>query len=468
MGIMAVPRASTASVRRVRHAWLGLCALALLGGCRREPEPRTEAEAGTAESAACPIQQVREARAPDVRPEQEQPEYWLNKLSVDHDAELLDAASRSALATRVAELPGGWRDPTRPDSGDPTLVEAELNERLTFLRERVAAGKYVEGDPGALARAAARIAEAVASDGPALRFVVSETPLWCVPSREGLYTEPVDLDFDRNRCASLHPGELVHALRATPDGAWVYVDSGHSVGWVEQTPTATLGPGHTPEAARAQLDAQPRVWMLGDFEQLRAGTSFPLLSRDDDSLTIAVPSLEGTVERELPQSAPVLAGALPFSRRAVFTQAFALLEQPYGWGGRDGHRDCSSYLLDVFAQFDVRLPRNSAVQAQLGTKSVDLSQLDEAGKTAAIRTAARAGVVLLYMPGHIMLYLGHDGAHDYGLSALSEYLTPCPGGPDVVHRLDKVAVTTLAVGRGTERRAFIERITRMAVFGPPI
>jgi cell wall-associated NlpC family hydrolase len=71
----------------------------------------------------------------------------------------------------------------------------------------------------------------------------------------------------------------------------------------------------------------------------------------------------------------------------VFTQAFALLEQPYGWGGRDGHRDCSSYLLDVFAQFDVRLPRNSAVQAQLGTQSVDLSQLDEASKTAAIRTA---------------------------------------------------------------------------------
>jgi cell wall-associated NlpC family hydrolase len=238
------------------------------------------------------------------------------------------------------------------------------------------------------------------------------------------------------------------------------------VGWVEQSNAPTLGAALTPEAARAQQDAQPRVWMLGDFEQLRAGSSFALLSRDEDSLTIAVPGIDGPVERELPQDAPVHAQALPFSRRAVFTQAFALLEQPYGWGGRDGHRDCSSYLLDVFAQFDVRLPRNSAVQAQLGTQSVDLSQQDEASKTAAIRTAARAGVVLLYMPGHIMLYLGHDGAHDYGISALSEFLTPCPGGPDVVHRLDKVAVTTLEVGRGTERRAFIERITRMAVFGP--
>lgn len=464
---MAVPGASTVCVRRVVHAWLCVAALWLQAGCRGEPQPRSESDA--VEPPACPIQQVREARAPDVRPEHEQAQYWLDEpAAIDHDAELLDASARSLLATRVAELPGGWRDPTRPESGDPALVEAELDERLTWLRERVATGKYVEGDPGALERAAARIAAAAAIEGPALRFVVSETQLWCVPSRAGLYTEPVDLDFDRNRCASLHPGELVHALRATSDGAWVYVDAGHSVGWVQQSPTQTLGPGLTPEAARTLLDAQPRVWMLGDFEQLRAGSSFALLSRDEDRLTIAVPGIDGTVERELPHDAPVHARALPFSRRAVFTQAFALLEQPYGWGGRDGHRDCSSYLLDVFAQFDVKLPRNSAVQAQLGTNSVDLSELDEASKTAAIRTAARQSVVLLYMPGHIMLYLGHDGAHDYGLSALSEYLTPCPGGPDVVHRLDKVAVTTLALGRGTERRAFIERITRMAVFGPPL
>ncbi len=235
---------------------------------------------------------------------------------------------------------------------------------------------------------------------------------------------------------------------------------------MEQTDGATLGPALAPEVAKSQLNAQPRIRMLGDFEQLRAGTSFPLVSRDGDSSTIAVPGLDGTIERELPPGAPVGADALPFSRRAVFTQAFALLEQPYGWGGRDGHRDCSSYLLDVFAQFDVRLPRNSAVQAQMGTRSVDLSQLAEAEKTAAIREAARAGVVLLYMPGHILLYLGHDGEHDYGLSALSEFLTPCEGGPDTMHRLDKVAVTTLAVGRGTQRKAFIERITRMAVFGP--
>ncbi|KIG13002.1 putative lipoprotein [Enhygromyxa salina] len=308
----------------------------------------------------------------------------------------------------------------------------------------------------------------MAIEGPPLRPVVNETQLWCVPSTEGLYTQPVDLDFDRNRCASLHPGELVRALRRTPDDAWLYVDAGHSVGWVEHG-AAALGPALEPAAARAQLGLEPpapRAWMTNDFENLRAGSSFALLTRDDDRSTLSVPGLDGAIERELPIEAPLSTTALPFTQRAVFEQAFALLEQPYGWGGREGQRDCSRYLYDLFAQFDLRLARNSGVQAQLGTRSVDLSSLDEASKRAKIHAAAREGVVLLYMPGHIMLYLGEDGGIDYGISALSEYLVPCPGGPDTVHRLDQVAVTTLELGRGTERTAFIERISRMAVFGP--
>lgn len=423
------------------------------------------------EARVCPTQQLRETKAPDVRPEQEHADYWLAKLAgADVDDELLDADERRYLAARVAELPGGWRDPLGEVGAAPQLVERELGERLEWLRGRVSAGTYVETSAGALERAAAIISAATAIEGPALRVVVQETQLWCVPSSEGLYTDPVDLEFDRNRCASLHPGELVRGLRSSPEGAWLYVDAGHSVGWIEH-PAASLGPALEPAAARAQVGLEPdperpRAWVTNDFEHLRAGSSFPLLTRDDDHFTLSVPGLDGAHERELPSDAPLSTTALRFTQRAVFEQAFALLEQPYGWGGRAGQRDCSRYLYDLFAQFDVRLARNSGVQAQLGTRSVDLSHLDEASKRAQIREAAREGVALLYMPGHIMLYLGHDGAFDYGISALSEYLVPCPGGPDTVHRLDQVAVTTLELGRDTERRAFIERISRMAVFGP--
>ncbi len=43
---------------------------------------------------------------------------------------------------------------------------------------------------------------------------------------------------------------------------------------------------------------------------------------------------------------------------------------------------------------------------------------------------------------------------------------PCAGGPDTVHRIARVAVTTLELGRGSERTAYVERLATLVVFGP--
>ena len=474
-------RASTIAVpTRSRPALLlslvlpGLCSLSL-SACRRAApgDEAVQAVTGLSTPAApepgadCPREQIRETQAPEVDPAQEHASYWIAKYEGAADTTGLSPETLAALEARAAALPGGWRDPLGEAGSVPELVERELDERLEWIRGRVEEGKYVELDPGAFARAAQRVEAATPLPQPALRFVASETPLWCIPTRAGLYTEPVDRDFDRNRCASLHPGELVRTLRASPDGAWIYLDAGHSVGWVEQSAAPTLEPAIELEAARERL-APPQAVLSADFEQLRAGSSFPLVRGPSEGAgyVLELPGVEGPVERELDPSAPIASAPLPFSRAELFRRAFALLAQPYGWGGREGQRDCSRYTYDLFAQFGVKLARNSAVQSKLGTRSEDVSSLDEATKRAAIRAAAREGVVLLYMPGHIMIYLGEDHGRDYGISALSEFLTPCEGGEDSVHRLDEVAVTTLELGRGTARRAFIERITRIAVFAP--
>lgn len=466
-GIAALACASTKRVHRQPHELVvrALLGATLLLGCTPRSQPAGSTDEGQQpEARACPTEAIEVERARDVGPEHERAEFWLAKLDPDlADEVLIDANERAFLAERVSSLPGGWRDPI--DAMSLELVETELRERMDFLRERVASGKYVEGREGALEEAGNRIARAQTVIGPDIRFVVEETPLWCVPTSEGLYTTPVDPQFDRNRCASLHPGEYVGVLRTLPvlDG-WVYVNAGHSVGWISR-PDRALGPTLDDEAVRERL-ARAQVFINADLDGLRLGSSFPLSAREGDQVTILVPGNDGPEQRSIPAHV-ASTEPWPLTRRKLFTQAFSLLEQPYGWGGRDGYRDCSRYLLDLFALFDVRLARNSGVQAELGTRSVDLSELDDEAKRAAIREAANTGVVLLYMPGHIMLYLGQDGAHDFGISALSEYLEPCPGGPDTVYKIDKVAVTTLEVGRGTERRAFIERISKMAVFGPP-
>ena len=159
-------------------------------------------------------------------------------------------------------------------------------------------------------------------------------------------------------------------------------------------------------------------------------------------------------------------GYLALTRRHALALAFARLGDPYGWGGLGGYRDCSSLLLDVAATFDLRLGRNSSVQAQAGSTVVDVTGKSDADKLAAVRAADQRGLVLLYMPGHIMLYLGELDGKAYALSAISEYLLPCPEGGHRTVRIDRVDVTDLERGRGTSRTSFVERITTLAVFGP--
>ncbi|MFV8755720.1 NlpC/P60 family protein [Nannocystaceae bacterium ST9] len=434
-----------------------------------EPAPRERVHEDAAPT--CPSASIPETRAPDVEPEMEHAEFWLAKLGAGQaDAVLIGPGEREAIAARIAATPGSRRDPIDPALAEPAHVDAELGERLEWLRGRVASGKYVEGEVGALEQAADVIARASAVDeADALHTILRETPLWCVPTQAGLYTTPIDRDFDRNQCASLHLGELVRVIRRAE--GWAYLDTGHSVGWIALTEPAPLGPARNASDVAAARSGE-HWWVLDDWSvpelvgvTLRAGTRF---AREAD--TLRLPTAGGETSLTIGSEAPLATAPLPFTRRAVFERTFAQLGDPYGWGGRAGHRDCSSLLLDVFAQFDLSLGRNSAVQSQLGVHTIELAGQSDQAKRAAIRAAAERGVVLLYMPGHIMLYLGHHTSggvdHDYGLSAISDYLVPCPGGSDTVHRLDRVAVTTLELGRGSERKAYLERIERLAVFAP--
>lgn len=453
--------------------WLALAG-SLLACTPREPEPTPRSEVAAAPS--CPTTPQVAAQVPDVTPDMRSAAFWLTGHT-DVDAPLVGAAERERLATRLAATSGAWRDPSDPALADPTHVQTELDERLAWLRERVASGKYVEGEAEALEQAALIVGAATpVPEAEALRPIVEETPLWCVPTQAGLYTPPaagtsatIDRDFDRNQCASLHLGELVRVLRHTD--AWAYVDAGHSVGWIALHEASPLGLARTREALLTER-AQPHGYVLDDWAPpelegvaLRAGTRF--LLRDD---RLVVPRASGERLVAFGEADPVARGPLVPTRRRVLEQAFVQLDDPYGWGGRAGQRDCSSLMLDVFAQFEIPLGRNSAVQSQLGVETIELAGASEADKRAAIRDANARGVVLLYMPGHIMLYLGHHALagveHDYAISAISEFLTPCPGGPDTVHRLDRVTVSTLELGRGTARRAYLERIERLAVFAP--
>ena len=80
---------------------------------------------------------------------------------------------------------------------------------------------------------------------------------------------------------------------------------------------------------------------------------------------------------------------------------------PQQGGIRCGYRDCSGTTKDIFAYFGIWLPRDSAMQKKLGGLDIDLSNLSDSQKQKILLQKAAPFLSLIYMPGHIMIYLGN-------------------------------------------------------------
>jgi len=79
--------------------------------------------------------------------------------------------------------------------------------------------------------------------------------------------------------------------------------------------------------------------------------------------------------------------------------------EPYGWGGSYECRDCSATTRDFLGAFGIFLRRNSSKQAKDGS-SVNIKELSKAKKKKKIIKEADPFRSLLYVPGHIALYMG--------------------------------------------------------------
>jgi cell wall-associated NlpC family hydrolase len=83
----------------------------------------------------------------------------------------------------------------------------------------------------------------------------------------------------------------------------------------------------------------------------------------------------------------------------------ALIGRPYGWGNTGFYNDCSSELQSIFAAFGVWLPRHSSTQMSAG-RFIDLSAAKPAERLAYLMRKGEPMHTLIYIGGHVMLYLG--------------------------------------------------------------
>ncbi len=299
----------------------------------------------------------------------------------------------------------------------------------------------------------------VISDVPALRVAYEALPVRCIPLEGGLFTPALDLLFDRNACSAVQPQEIIQVFET--ESPWLLIRSKTTLGFVPKT--AALSP-IVPDSLESAFLTADKFEVLRDLPELnlKAGT---LCAQQGDKAIVAGPKNFQILATSDYQNV-FSSTSREFTRRAFFESAFARLGEPYGWGDRENHPDCSRLVSDLFRRLGLELPRHSADQAKFAPRVVDVSHLTtDEERISALDQAQKQGIVLIQFPGHIMIYLGRDAnGTPMALHSFSEYLEPSEFS-DVIRRADRVDVSTLELGRNTKRRSFLERMTQLAIFG---
>ncbi|MET0342582.1 MAG: NlpC/P60 family protein [Polyangiales bacterium] len=416
-----------------------------------------DAREAAAEAGVCPARTPAPAALPNTPAEVQTLDHWRR----GDDDVLLDAAALRVHDEALRTIEGAPRSVDMRREASASEVRGWLDERLNGYLKLFSTGEFVRD--AAAERAVAEGARAF-TPGPALHVALAPIDLRCIPFDAPLRATKGDADIDRNRCSQARAQEPVEVLGQV--GAFRLVRTPYAFGFLADG--APLSPA-APSALVADLRRGPRLALSRPLTL--AGQAMPAdtLLRTDAKGAVIVATASGFERAPAPKGDDARATHRPLTRNAFFEEAFRYLGTPYGWGDRDGGRDCSRFVLDVLAGFGLTLPRTSAHQRASGRYTLEVpAEASETDRLALLDEASERGVVLVHFPGHILFYLGRDRAGvPRAIHAIAEYASPCPGGGETVVDVRRVVVSDLSLGKGSSRRSLLERATHVTVFGKP-
>lgn len=305
---------------------------------------------------------------------------------------------------------------------------------------------------------------------PGYGVVVRFSDQRILPTLEPLYGDSSEVDFDTLQNNTLELGTPLLLLHRTRDMKWTYVRSSASSGWVESRHIARCSPEVLEEyihperfvvILRPKADIYRNPALAYSEEYVQMGVRLPLIEVEENAYQVMIPICDSqgylVKQRGYVQKKQAMEGYLPYTARNILQQAFEMLNAPYGWGGMYGEQDCSRYIQQVFATVGVNLPRNSADQAMVGKRVAEFNP--DTPEITKVRSLDQAlgGVTLLYLKGHIMLYLGKTGFLPYAIHETWAYRAS-DGDQESTYKINRVAVTDLDLGKGSRSGSLLERL----------
>ena len=238
-----------------------------------------------------------------------------------------------------------------------------------------------------------------------LRIFPTALPLFYNPLTAG---EGFPFDYNQNSGIKINTPILISHF--TKDKAWAYVESNFASGFI---PTSSLAIVNE-EIIQAFKQSTYYVAIKDNFsvykngrykETIKLGTVFPKSKYGNFFVVNQHHNLEGYLQTiSVPEDA-LVHNALKITPQNITHVIHELLDEPYGWGEAFLNRDCSALTKDYFAVFGVNLNRNSNQQTKNG-QYISLKALSNEEKKAFILKEGKPFFTLIYLKGHIMLYVG--------------------------------------------------------------
>ncbi|WP_121020746.1 SH3 domain-containing C40 family peptidase [Helicobacter vulpis] len=302
--------------------------------------------------------------------------------------------------------------------------------------------------------------------------VVKDADVRATPTDKPYYNK-IGSPFDRWQNSMIFAGTPVLITHYNTDRTYAHIQSSFVYGWVKVEQLALVKPATIQKLMAITHYITPledKIPLYDRAHRVVANTHM------GEILALAGPQQVYTYAKDSQGFAKLISTPFtprhftpfprPLSPRVMAAVIDTMLGQPYGWGGSDQKRDCSAFTRDSFASFGILLPRNSLAQVRYANNMVDLSQMSAPEKERYIIKHATPFATILWLKGHIMLYLGthaHKAIVAHNIWAISV------GKSRSVHTytIGKTVITTLELGKenrglSSKTRLLIDRVEAMS------
>ena len=227
-------------------------------------------------------------------------------------------------------------------------------------------------------------------------------------------------ELDMFQATALYTGNPVAVIHRSADGAFLYIESPISRGWVEADKIAFAKKEEIKKITKDTdflIATADKVPLFGDpgftdfCQYFYCPATLPLVAKNKTLYVVKLPFRQpdgkmDVTEAYVKPDADVHIGFLPYTKRNMLIQVFKFLNLPYGWADQQNKRDCAGTQNVLLRCFGIKTGRHPSFILSSSDHRCNVNPaLSTEGKKAEIAKLDPV-ITLAGNSGHIVLYLG--------------------------------------------------------------